>query len=283
MGLDLSFLNPLAPLMDLGGGIVSANQARNAFKTRYQDTVKDMKKAGLNPALAYGQGGGNPQTVPLPQVGESVQKSVASSANAAQARANAELTEAQTNLLRAQTAELSRRPFLENLKLGAETGLIGAQTTGTGAQTDYTRMRTLGEQLENEARQARIDILAIDKMLRQLDADYASATLEDRVALAHKVTQQAGLNLTSTEIANTLARLGIPKAQAMGQGFQSLQDFQKWWGDQAETQAQDLENLSDGVKNWIAAGRRALARRGLGKDRGKFKNFGSGRGAGGSF
>lgn len=37
------------------------------FRNRYQNTVKDMKKAGLNPMLAYMQGGGTPSPSPSMQ------------------------------------------------------------------------------------------------------------------------------------------------------------------------------------------------------------------------
>jgi hypothetical protein len=38
------------------------------FATRYQTTVKDLEAAGLNPMLAYGQGGGSPPSaVPIAQ------------------------------------------------------------------------------------------------------------------------------------------------------------------------------------------------------------------------
>lgn len=94
---------------DLLTGAFSASSARGAFKTRYQDTVKDMRKAGLNPALAYGQGGGNPQTVPLPQVGDNITEGIKGSATAQQARAQTELTRAQTDLLKAQKNDIIRR------------------------------------------------------------------------------------------------------------------------------------------------------------------------------
>ena len=49
------------------GNDARAAQAREAnafsaqqFATRYQTTVKDMEAAGLNPMLAYSQGGGSP-------------------------------------------------------------------------------------------------------------------------------------------------------------------------------------------------------------------------------
>lgn len=39
----------------------------NMFKSRYQMTVEDLKRAGLNPMLAYQQGGGSPPTSSAPQ------------------------------------------------------------------------------------------------------------------------------------------------------------------------------------------------------------------------
>ncbi|WNK14134.1 MAG: DNA pilot protein [Microvirus sp.] len=248
MGIDL---NPLAPAIDLVGGIVSANQARSAFKSRYQDTVADMKKAGLNPALAYGQGGGNPQTVPLPHVGESIQRSQQVGASAKQAQANAALTEAQTNLLRAQTADLSRRPFLENLKLQTDTDQSRAQTLNIGAQTDNTRMRTVGENLQNTNRQIQNDLSALDLAIKQVDQQYQTRTLEDRIQLLHKAVTQAGLNITATDISNYLAERQKPMADLRAQGATAATDFQNWWGKENEREASSLDAASDAAKNFI--------------------------------
>lgn len=124
-GTDLLGPGPLEVLMGLLGavpiiggaldaisGVTSAINARNAFKHRYQDTVKDMKAAGLNPALAYGQGGGNPQTSDLPDVGSAITRGVQTAASAKQAQQQAELTGAQANLLKAQTADLLQQTAL---------------------------------------------------------------------------------------------------------------------------------------------------------------------------
>lgn len=59
----------IAGIAGIGGGLLgnkaSAEEAarnrrfqRRMYKHRYQYTVEDMRKAGLNPALAYQQGGG---------------------------------------------------------------------------------------------------------------------------------------------------------------------------------------------------------------------------------
>lgn len=73
LGAILSSLGPsvLSGGMDLIGDYFQNQYAENRqndaqnfsaqqFATRYQMTVKDLIKAGLNPALAYQQGGGNP-------------------------------------------------------------------------------------------------------------------------------------------------------------------------------------------------------------------------------
>ncbi|WNK13784.1 MAG: DNA pilot protein [Microvirus sp.] len=272
--------NPLTLIpsaMDMVGGIVSANQARNAFKTRYQDTVADMKKAGLNPSLAYGQGGGNPSTVPLPNAGESMTKAIATSASAKQSQANAALTEAQTNLLRAQTAELSRRPGLENraLEFGfdktqadtaytrSQTDLSRANILNTEANTDNTRMRTIGENLDNQGRSTKNRILLIDEAIRGLDRDYAKATLEDRVALVSKALAQAGLNITSTEIANFLAEQEKPGAMlkaGLATDAQGARNYFREWSTEDAAKPDPGEYASDWWKNQVGEIRRWLTR-----------------------
>jgi hypothetical protein len=246
-------LNPTGLItagVDLVGGIVSANQARKAFKTRYQDTVNDMKKAGLNPALAYGQGGGNPTTVPLPEVGTSYQKGVATSASAKQARANQELTEAQTNLLRAQTAELSKRPFLENQALQFGMKKTEAETTNVGAQTDWTRLRSVGQQMENVGTQTRNDILALEQILRENDVIHSNATLLDRVKATQLAARQAGVNVGATEIANVLAGLKIPEAQLRADLITTARQGQSLYEQIGGGITADLSRISEGVRKW---------------------------------
>jgi len=86
--------------LNLVADIFSQHNARDAFKSRYQDTVADMRKAGLNPALAYGQGGGNPQTVPIGDIGSSV-------ASAMQASAQTHLINSQAKLLDRQADDIA--------------------------------------------------------------------------------------------------------------------------------------------------------------------------------
>ncbi|WNK13175.1 MAG: DNA pilot protein [Microvirus sp.] len=64
----------------------------NQFATRYQTTVKDLEAAGLNPMLAYGQGGGSPpsavgiaqQSNPYQRAGDIATKAVGAANTAMQ-------------------------------------------------------------------------------------------------------------------------------------------------------------------------------------------------------
>jgi hypothetical protein len=105
----------VGPLLGAAGsylGQSSANQSNrdlmnqaNAFSqeqfaTRYQTTVKDLQAAGLNPMLAYAQGGGSAPTSSSPPRMENAIGNAVSSGLAASQSMNAVL---QNNLLRAQT------------------------------------------------------------------------------------------------------------------------------------------------------------------------------------
>lgn len=98
---------------NLIGGLFSQSSARGAYQHRYQDTVADIRKAGLNPALAYGQNpGGGAQTHDFGDVGSQA-------ASAAQAAAQAAKTKAETELLQGQKVELLQRARLMNAYINA--------------------------------------------------------------------------------------------------------------------------------------------------------------------
>lgn len=85
---------------------------KEAMQSRYQWTMEDMRKAGLNPILAYQQGGGSPLSAPSANVEPVYQKEGLSSAvaryrEAEQWAANQKILEAQDQNVREDTAKKS--------------------------------------------------------------------------------------------------------------------------------------------------------------------------------
>jgi len=97
----------------LGGERANAANARqaamqrdfqaNQSATSYQRAVDDMKKAGLNPALAYQQGGASTPTGASAQITDSIAGGRNGAAGAAASYQAIQQTEAQTQQTRAQT------------------------------------------------------------------------------------------------------------------------------------------------------------------------------------
>jgi len=83
------------------------------FAQRYQTTVKDMQAAGLNPMLAYSQGGGSPPTASqvapmqnaLGNAVESFNRVKGTSAQAALQQQQEQQSQAQVGLINAQSAK----------------------------------------------------------------------------------------------------------------------------------------------------------------------------------
>ncbi|WNK12487.1 MAG: DNA pilot protein [Microvirus sp.] len=122
--------------------------------TAYQRATADMQAAGLNPMLAYSQGGASAPLGSMPQVQNSVTAGLNSAATAQaieQQRATVDQQKAQTDLIRSQKAKTDSETMdqslnsaklameIESLKRGSERDFWGAnklRLEGPGAGID---------------------------------------------------------------------------------------------------------------------------------------------------
>ena len=169
-----------------------ANQANQfsaqQFATRYQTTVKDLQAAGLNPMLAYSQGGGSPPTAQMPAPRQNVVSNATNAALTAYDRAlatksneaeiklkemQAQATSAQEQVARTQainnianeakinqdtqTSAAAEQVSRQQLgAIAAEINLKKASTVSTSAQAARTNVDTLRAQQEAEIRKPEV-------------------------------------------------------------------------------------------------------------------------------
>lgn len=186
--------------LDASSGVTSARMAREAYRSRYQDTVRDMRRAGLNPALAYGQGGGpGASGQSIPELGSSFARGASAAANAKQSIASADLTGAQAALLKAQAADLVDQVDLRNNLLRRESGLTAAKTT-----------------TERQRRQS----IAIQNTIERRRNALEGATYSARLDMIYNDLQRSNISVTRAEIEKELLRLQQPEARAQAQFFE---------------------------------------------------------------
>lgn len=140
--------------------------------TQYQTAVKDLQKAGLNPMLAYTQGGAGVPSIPTTHLEDAVSKGVSSgwqAANAVQALDNAKAVEnntvADTANKVAQNASINQDTALKAMQTLLTEGQLGL----TSAQQHKTDVdRKLGEnELENWQTRFRASMDSISAQIRQ--------------------------------------------------------------------------------------------------------------------
>ena len=220
--------------MDLLGGLFSAasglvdnlfaknrqedQQAFNAqqFASRYQTTVKDMQAAGLNPMLAYSQGGGAGASSGI--AGSSGSMTQAYSAYRENQRQQ-EMTDAQVKLLGAQTAKAEAeaevakqyalpRAGAELSQVQAQTGLTSAQIAQSNSQTDKNIAELKNIPLEGERLVRAANLLyqqASESYQRQLTESQRYEMVKNQAKL---YLEQAGLTHMDLKAAQSLENAG---------------------------------------------------------------------------
>ncbi len=176
-----------------------AEQAQSAnafsaqqFASRYQTTVKDMEAAGLNPMLAYSQGGGSPPSGQQAQMQDTITPGVESFNRTRSAGSQVRLQSAQIANVEADT---------ENKK--AQADLIAGQAANQWASAGQANMQTnvayhVAKKTEQELVNLQTDNERVKRVIDNLRIEYDNLIKQ-------------GYNLT--EVGNQL-RMTVSKMEA---------------------------------------------------------------------
>lgn len=187
--------------------------------TQYQRAVGDMQAAGLNPMLAYSQGGaGNVSSSPA-SVGASTGPAASSSGGSVPGKIPMVAAQLGTNAIQgAQLGlDLSRRGA-EIDQINAQTDKIRAETPGAQASSDFAK-RTLDERI----RGTQLDVSnknITHRMNLELEDVRKDAEKAEYDFLQKRITGEDYVNRIKAANAR-LDELGVPKAEAYANYYQS--------------------------------------------------------------
>lgn len=187
---------------------VQLGREQMAFQERmsssaYQRAVTDMKAAGLNPMLAYSQGGASSPVGSMPQVQNAVSAGMSSAAQSMQVAQGIEQvrqTAAQTENIRAQTEKVKTETYDHSLNSAIRyNDLLKLH--------EETRKLYTGANLD----EANKDVVDVIRKLRELDLSRDSATFSADVA--------------RRKAQSTLTQMEIPRAAAEAKFYDKVEDM----------------------------------------------------------
>lgn len=187
------------------------------FATRYQTTVKDMQAAGLNPMLAYSQGGGTaPSGTSAPggdfgKPGTSFNQGRLSSAQAASVEAGIDNVRAETDRIKVDT-QLKRAQMM---KEESQVPFYGASADELRSRVNLqeSQAKKIAEEIKNIPAEGDRIVAAAKMLGRQAALMHNQSLTEERryeqiEQLARKTLLEANLLALDEKAANQLGNLG---------------------------------------------------------------------------
>lgn len=226
VGDALSGFSPLISggLSYLGQSSANAWNAAEAAKnrrwqelmrgTQYQTAVKDMRAAGLNPMLAYSQGGaGNLSGAVAASAQNDLGQFVSSALQTRQLKGQLEQMEAQNEQINAGTQESKDRAYLARQQAHTEVNRAYRE----GAEGFRTEQATALDRLESAAR---IHLMAAQA--RNYDANSAYTALRNKLDMLDLPGKEADAEYRRTS--------GGRFGRQVGTGLSDLMGFSKLFG-----------------------------------------------------
>lgn len=162
--------------------------------TAYQRAVQDMQKAGLNPMLAYSQGGASTPVGSMPQVQNAMGAAVSSAAqtmNMVQGVQQIEQSKAATERIQAETAKIRSETYDREMNVTAKTEQIASTNAGMllRLQQGLTEAARRGL-VENDA-----ELRKLQSQLASIRVDRENTTFADDVAIrkAQRILKESGI------------------------------------------------------------------------------------------
>lgn len=226
---DIPFIGEgIALAGDVIGASHSAKQSQKlareqmAFQERmsntsYQRAIGDMTAAGLNPMLAYSQGGAS---TPSGAMGQAPDQSHIGSRTLANTATAAQVANVKANTL--LTQEKWQEQLMNNNITRNKYGEDAVADTRTLKTTD-TLTNEL-EKLRQEANKARAnaDEANTSARVRRIEERILEETSGSTISSAKSMATLNSQQVTFSELQNILARLKIPEAEAMAKWFDTV-------------------------------------------------------------